>query len=308
MERTDFLRPEVVARLRSMDLRARLVVEGFLAGLHRSPYKGFSVEFTEHRQYMPGDELKRIDWKVFAKTDRFVIREYEEETNLRAYLVLDASGSMGYRSDAGQREQGGSRRKRVTKLEYASWLAASLSYLLLHQKDSCGLVTFSDRIDRYVPPRSSSAHLNVLLSQLARVVPGGDTNIATTLHGLAERVKRRGLVVVISDLWDEPAAVLSALRHFRYRKHEVLVFHVLDPNERAFGFAGTVLLRDMETGREVTMDARVVRQEYQQSFDRFFARFEQGCHEAGIDYHRVTTDTPFDRALFGYLERRKRMR
>ncbi len=296
MEKTAFLQPEVVARLKSIDLKARLVVEGFLAGLHRSPYKGFSVEFTEHRQYMPGDELKRVDWKVYAKTDRFFVREYEEETNLRAYLVLDASGSMSYTTG------------KVTKLTYATLLAASLSYLLLHQKDSAGLVTFSDRIEQYVPPRSSPAHLNVLLKQLATLKPGGDTNVAGTLHQLAERVRRRGLVIVMSDLWDESAAVLSALRHFRYRKHEVLVFHIMDPNERAFGFRNPVVLKDIETGQEMTIDPRLIRNEYQQSFDSHFGRFERGCQEALIDYHRITTDTPFDRALFSYLERRSRLK
>jgi len=295
-ERTDFLKPEVVAKLKGIDLKARLVVEGFLAGLHRSPYKGFSVEFTEHRQYMPGDELKRIDWKVYAKTDRFFIREYEEETNLRAYLVLDASGSMSYTTG------------KVTKLEYASYLAASLAYLLLHQKDSAGLVTFSDRIDRYVPPRSTPAHLNTLLGQLARLKPGGDTNIAATFHQLAERVKRRGLIIIMSDLWDEQTAVLTALRHFRHRKHEVLVFHILDPNERAMGFRTPMVLKDLETGQEVTVDPRVIRDDYQRGFDAYFKEFERGCREALIDYHRITTDTPFDRALFSYLERRSRLR
>jgi uncharacterized protein (DUF58 family) len=295
-ERTDFLKPEVVAKLKGIDLKARLVVEGFLAGLHRSPYKGFSVEFTEHRQYMPGDELKRIDWKVYAKTDRFFIREYEEETNLRAYLVLDASGSMSYTTG------------KITKLEYASYLAASLAYLLLHQKDSAGLITFSDRIDRYVPPRSTPAHLNTLLGQLARLRPGGGTNIAATFHQLAERVKRRGLVIIMSDLWDEQAAVLTALRHFRHRKHEVLVFHILDPNERAFGFRTPMVLKDLETGQEVTVDPRVIRDDYQRGFDSYFKGFERGCREALIDYHRITTDTPFDRALFSYLERRSRLR
>jgi uncharacterized protein (DUF58 family) len=295
-ERSDFLKPEVVAKLKSIDLKARLVVEGFLAGLHRSPYKGFSVEFTEHRPYMPGDELKRVDWKVYAKTDRFVIKEYEEETNLRAYLVVDASGSMGYTTG------------KVTKLEYAGYLAASLAYLLLHQKDSAGLVSFSDRIDRYVPPRSSGGHLNVLLRELGNLKPGGDTNIADTLHQLAEHMKRRGLVVILSDLWDQPAAVLSALRHFRHRKHEVLVFHIMDPNEREFAFRTPIVLKDLETGQELTVDPRIVKGEYQQSFDRFFEEFERGCREGLIDYHRITTDTPFDRALFSYLERRRRMR
>jgi uncharacterized protein (DUF58 family) len=293
---TQFLKPEVVARLKSIDLRARMVVEGFLAGLHRSPYKGFSVEFTEHRPYQPGDEPKRIDWKVFAKTDRFVIREYEEETNLRAYLVLDASGSMAYKTG------------KVSKLEYAQMLSASLAWLLLHQKDSAGLITFSDRINTYVPPRSTPAHLNVLLRQLSGITPGGDTNVAGTFHQLAERAKRRGLVVILSDLWDEPQAVLTALRHFRHKKHEVLVFHIQDPNERDLDFRNPVVLRDMETGRELTVDPRVLREQYQRDFDGFFGQFEQGCREAHIDYHRMTTDTPFDRALFSYLERRHRMR
>jgi len=295
-ERTDFLRPEVVAKLKGIDLKARLVVEGFLAGLHRSPYKGFSVEFTEHRQYMPGDELKRIDWKVYAKTDRFFIREYEEETNLRAYLVLDASGSMSYTTG------------KITKLEYASYLAASLGYLLLHQKDSAGLITFSDKIDKYVPPRSTPGHLTTLLGQLARLKPGGDTNISGTFHQLAERVKRRGLVIIMSDLWDEPAAVLTALRHFRHRKHEVLVFHIMDPNERAFGFRTPVVLRDLETGQEVTVDPRVIGEDYRKRFDAHFNEFERGCREGMIDYHRITTDTPFDKALFSYLEHRSRLR
>jgi len=293
---TRFLKPEVVAKLKGIDLKARLVVEGFLAGLHRSPYKGFSVEFTEHRPYMPGDEPKRIDWKVYAKTDRFVVREYEEETNLRAYLVLDASGSMAYATG------------RVTKLEYANMLAASLAYLLLHQKDSAGLITFSDRINAYVPPRSTPAHLNALLHQLSIVKPAGDTDIAGTFHQLAERVKRRGLVIIMSDLWDEPQAVLTALRHFRHKKHEVLVFHIQDPNEREFAFRNPVVLKDMETGQELTVDPRVLREQYQRDFDKFFATFEHGCREAAIDYHRITTDTPFDRALFSYLERRSRMR
>lgn len=292
---TEFLKPEVVAKLKGIDLKARMVVEGFLAGLHRSPYKGFSAEFTEHRLYMPGDELKRIDWKVYAKTDRFVIREYEEETNLRAYIVLDTSGSMGYRSG------------KLAKLDYAQCLAAALGYLLLRQKDSAGLIAFSDKIDRYIPPRSSRAHLNVLLHALSDARPGGDTSIGTTLHQLAERVKRRGLVIVISDLWDDPQQVLSGLKHFRHRKHDLLVFHLLDPNERALDFKGPVALRDLETGQEMVIDARVVREQYQRSFDDHFHQFEQGCREAGIDYHRVTTDTPFDRALFGYLERRRRM-
>lgn len=289
------LKPEVVARLRSIDLKARLVVEGFLAGLHRSPYKGFSVEFTEHRPYMPGDELKRVDWRVYGRTDRFFIREYEEETNLRAYIIIDSSGSMAYKTTG------------LTKLEYSSYLAASLAYLLLHQKDSAGLTVFTDRIDSFVPPRSSPGHLNILLNRLDRLKPGGDTNLADTFHQLAERIKRRGLIIILSDLWDDQARVLSALRHFRHRKHEVLVFHVIDPNESAFAYRSPVVLRDMETDQEITLDPRVVGDEYRRGFRDYCHGFEKGCREALVDYQLITTDTPFDRALFAYLERRQRL-
>ncbi len=291
------LKPEVVAKLKSIDLKARLVVEGFLAGLHRSPYKGFSVEFTEHRPYMPGDELKRIDWKVYGKTDRFYVREYEEETNLRGYIVVDASGSMAYRSQG-----------RISKLEYASYLGASLAYLLLHQKDSTGLVVFTDRIQTYIPARSTGTHIRVILSQLEKTRPGGDTDLAVTFHQLAERIKRRGLVIILSDLWDDQSLVLSALRHFRHRKHEVLVFHIVDPNEERFAFKTPVVLRDLETGQEMTLDPRVVGAEYRSSFVSFFREFERGCREGLVDYNRITTDTPFDQALFAYLARRQRMR
>lgn len=292
-----FLKPEVVAKLKGIDLKARLVVEGFLAGLHRSPYRGFSVEFTEHRPYMPGDELKRIDWKVYGRTDRFYVREYEEETNLRGYIILDASGSMAYTGT-----------QSITKFEYANYLAAGLTYLLLHQKDSAGLVVFTDRIQTYIPARSSASHLNVVLRQLEKQKPGGDTNLSATFHQLAERIKRRGLVIILSDLWDDQAAVLSALRHFRHRKHEVLVFHIVDAQEEKLDHKTPVVLRDLETGQEMTVDPRVVGPEYRSAFQAHFRRFERGCREGLVDYHRVTTDTPFDRALFSYLERRQRMR
>jgi uncharacterized protein (DUF58 family) len=278
-----------------MDLRARLVVEGFLAGLHRSPYKGFSVEFAEHRQYMPGDEIKRIDWRVYGKTDRFYIREYEEETNLRAHIILDASASMAYGTTG------------VTKLKYASFLAASLAYLLLHQKDSAGLVVFTDRVRRYIPARSSIGHLTVLLNELERLKPGGDTNLSVTFHELAERIHRRGLIIILSDLWDEPAAVLSALRHFRHRKHEVLVLHLVDPAEAALTFRAPTVLRDMETGEQMTIDPCTTGAGYREAFRNHFARFERGCGEGMIDYHHITTDQPFDRALLAYLARRRRM-
>lgn len=290
-----FLLPEVVCKLRRIDLKARLVVEGFLTGLHRSPFKGFSVEFAEYRQYMPGDELKRIDWKVYAKTDRYYIREYQEETNLRAYLLLDTSGSMAYASN------------KISKLEYASYIAASLTYLLLKQKDSVGLVQFGTKIEKYIPPRQTGSHLSVLLHNLDKIKPSGETDLSQTFHQLAERIRRRGLVIILSDLFDDKERVIKALRHFRHRKHEVLVFHILDPNELKFAFSSPLVLKDLESKNELTIDPRTIRKEYQQALDDFFNDFRRRCHESRIDYHLITTDMPFDRALFSYLEKRKRL-
>ncbi|MDH5186268.1 MAG: DUF58 domain-containing protein [candidate division WOR-3 bacterium] len=288
--------PEVICKLRRIDLKARLVVEGFLTGLHRSPYKGFSVEFAEYRQYMPGDELKRIDWKVYAKTDRFYIREYQEETNLRAYLLLDTSGSMGYKANG-----------RLTKLEYASYLAASLAYLLLKQKDSVGLVQFATKIENYIPARQSGAHLSVLLHALDKIKPGGETDLAQTFHQLAERIRRRGLVIILSDLFDSKDRVIKALSHFRHRKHEVLVFHILDRNELDFAFSQPLILKDLETQKELTLDPRIVKKDYQYAVNEFFNDFRRRCRESLVDYHLILTDTPFDRALFSYMEKRKRL-
>lgn len=290
-----FLIPEVLAKLERIDLKARLVVEGFLTGLHRSPFKGFSQEFAEYRSYIPGDELKRIDWKVYGKTDRFFIREYEEETNLKAYILLDASGSMSYASD------------KVTKLEYASYLAASLAYLLIKQRDSVGIVTFTSKLNTYIPPRSSPAHLSVLLRAIDKIKPGGDTNLSNTFHQLAEKIKRRRFVIIISDLFDDKEKVLSALHHFRHKKHEVLVFHVLDKNELDFCFSQPLILRDLETAKEITLDPRVIQKDYQKNIKEFFLDFKRRCREHLVDYHPITSNTPLDRALFNYLEKRAKL-
>ncbi|MBS4016011.1 MAG: DUF58 domain-containing protein [Candidatus Latescibacteria bacterium] len=289
-----FLKPEVLAKLKQIDLKARLVVEGFLAGLHRSPYKGFSQEFAEYRSYLPGDEIKRIDWKLYAKTDRFYIKEYEEETNLKAYLLIDASGSMRYASG------------KISKLDYASYLAAGLSYLLIKQRDSVGLVTFTTTLDRYIPPRSNPAHLKVLLHAIDALKAGGDTNLANTFHKLAEKIKRRGLVIILSDLFDNKENVLSALKHFRHRKHEVLVFHILDKNELDFTFSQPLILKDLETSKEITLDPRVIRKQYQKTINEYFADFKIRCREHMIDYNPITSDTPLDRALFEYLQKRSK--
>ncbi len=290
-----FLDPKVVSKLATMELRARLVVEGFVTGLHRSPYKGFSVEFAEHRQYMPGDPLKHIDWKVFGKTDRFYIKEYEEETNLRGYVLLDASASMGYGAD------------RITKLEYGSYLAAALIYLMLKQQDAAGLLVFDERIREFIPPRSNPRQLHMLLSELDKTEASSSTGIGEVLHELAKRMKRRGLVILISDLLDDPDTVIPGLKHFRHMKHEVIVFHVLDPREVEFRFEADATFRDMETGEMMTTEPLAIRGDYLAAVSEWTARLRRECAESRIDYVQVMTSTPYDRALFSYLEKRKRM-
>ena len=289
------LSPEVVSRLGRLDLVARLVVEGFITGLHRSPYHGFSVEFAEHRPYMPGDPVKDIDWKAYGKSDRLYVKEYEEETNLKAYLLLDQSGSMGFSSDG------------VSKLEYGCYLAAALCYLLLRQRDAVGLITFDRRIRRYLPPRSVQSYLHVVLSALARAESGSETDLSVVLHEMAERIERRGLIVVLSDLLDDPERVLSGLKHFRHRKHEVLVFHILDPRERDFAFGRRAKFVDLETGEDVETEPWHIQRAYRERIDGLIRRYRRGCREDFIDYVGIDTSQAFDAALFGYLAKRKRL-
>ncbi len=292
----NYLDPEVVSRLKNMDLRARLVVEGFVAGLHKSPYHGFSVEFAEHRQYMPGDPLKHIDWKVYGKTDRFYIKEYEEETNLKAYILLDASASMGYKAPGA-----------VSKLEYSSYLAAALTYLLLKQQDAVGLLIFDEDVRQYIPPRSVRSHLHVLLRSLEQIKPAEKTNAAVAFHELAERIKRRGLIIVISDLFDEADNLLMGLKHFRHKKHEVIVFHVLDHDELTFPFQREAIFRDMETGEELLTQPWSVRKEYKQQINKLRVKYQHKCREQKIDYVPLDTKTFYDYALTSYLNKRSRL-
>jgi uncharacterized protein (DUF58 family) len=292
-----YLDPGVVSRLGRLDLRARLVVEGFISGLHRSPFHGFSVEFVEHRPYMPGDPLKNVDWKVFGKRDRFYVKQYEDETNLRAHLVLDHSASMGFVSRPGA----------VSKLEYARSLAAALSYLMLQQQDAVGLLTFAEKIERFVPARARRSHLEVLLRELGAVEPAGGTALPASLHHLAERIRRRGLIVLFSDLWASPDEVLKGLAHFRHRRHEVLVFHILDPAERAFDFGEPATFVDQETGEEVALEPWEIRAAYQARLAAWGDRYRDECRRAQIDYVPLSTDTPYDQALYRYLEKRRRL-
>jgi uncharacterized protein (DUF58 family) len=244
---------------------------------------------------MPGDPPKTIDWKVYGKSDRFYVKEFEEETNLRAYLVVDGSASMGFASEG------------ITKFDYARYLAAALSYLMIRQQDSVGLVLFDAEIRRFIPARSAGKHLHVLLSELENARPASTTGLAETLHRLAERVKRRGLVVLLSDLFDDQTAVLRALRHFRHKRNEVVVFHVLDANERRFDFAREAIFRDLETHDEMLVRPWELRPEYRRAVAEWIERYRRGCREIGVDYVSMNTETSFDAALLAYLEKRSRL-
>lgn len=301
-----YLDPVFVSQLKNMELRARLIVEGFITGLHRSPYHGFSVEFAEHRPYNPGDELRHVDWKVFAKTDRYYIKQYEEETNLRNYVVLDTSPSMRYKHASA-----------LTKLEYGAYLAAGMHALMIRQRDATGLIAFDETVHTLRPPKATSGYLRQLLitlERLANEAPSGETrtSAATVLSEVAERIARRSLVVLITDLFENIAAhddLLKALRHLRHRGHEVLVFHVLESEtERKFNFPNTpMVFRDMETGEEVTVEPAQLRAHYQEVAQHFSGNFRRRCLEHNIDFVELDTAEPYDTALMQYLNKRRRL-
>jgi uncharacterized protein (DUF58 family) len=291
-----FLQPDVVAKLANMELIARLVVEGFITGLHKSPYHGFSVEFAEHRQYMAGDEIRHIDWKIYGRTDRYYIKQFEEETNLKAYIVLDGSGSMAYGSEG-----------RLSKLEYASYVAAALAQLLVQQRDAVGFVHYDEALRTYMPPHATKSYLREILRALHAVKPGNRTATSATLHEVAERIKRRGLVILLSDLFDDPKQVMAALKHFRHKKNEVIVMQVLDPLERSFAFDRDAVFRDMETGDKITTQPWHIQQSYREEMRKFLEFYKRDCRQNNIDYILLDTATPFDVALFEFLHKRQKM-
>ena len=289
-----YLDPEIVSRLSGLELKARLVAEGFMSGLHASPYKGFSQEFADYRQYMPGDEPKRLDWKVYGRTDRFYIKEYQDETNLRAYLLLDKSGSMGYGS-------------RINKLEYAKYLCATLAYLLHKQRDSVGIATFDTTIAEYIPPSAKRTNFMQILKTLDSAQACAETSLSNVLLELAQKIKRRGLVIVLSDLLDDPQAVLRSLRSFRYRKHELLVLHILDTDGRTFPFPDQAVFVDMETSQEMAIQPSMIRDSYRKKFGKLLETYRHTLLSAHIGYEILYTNTPYDRALLAYLHKRSMM-
>ena len=295
MNNREFLNPEIVAKLDRFEIRARLIVEGFITGLHKSPYHGFSVEFLEHREYNPGDPIKHIDWKVFAKSDRYFIKKFEEETNLKSYILFDCSKSMGFTT------------QKVSKLEYGKTLAAALSYLMISQQDAVGLLSFDKRIRDYIPARSAKTHLNTIFHKLDELLPQSTTKIATVLHSLADRIKKRGLIILISDLLDEPEEIVMGLQHFRHQKHEVIVFHILDNQELTFKYNSKTKFIDMETGEEIITQPWEIKKRYLQKIEEMRKFFSLKCYNSFIDYVPINTNTPYDKALFAYLIKRQKM-
>ena len=269
-------------------------MEGFISGLHKSPFHGFSVEFSGHREYSPGDNIRHIDWQAYGRSDRYYVKQYEEETNLRCHILLDASASMGYASGE------------TTKYEYGAYLAASLAYLMIRQRDSVGLTVFDKEIRLRIPPGSTTAHLDRLLVELETTRPSKTTGIADTFHALAENLKKRALLIIISDLFDDEMEVFRALRHFRQKKHEVMIFHVLDHYELEFPFAHTANFIDVETSARVEADPRYVREEYLKEVNAFLENYRRGCAEGYMEYVLADTKTPFETLLTSYLSKRKR--
>ena len=295
VDKRKYLRPETVALLNSMSLRARLVVEGYIIGHHRSPYHGFSVEFAEHRSYGPGDEIKHIDWKLFGKTDRLYVKRYEEETNLRAHIILDTSKSMLYSS------------AEVSKLSYANSLAASLSYLMINQQDAVGIARFSEKIDTFIPPKARPSHLNLILSQLDDKDSGNDTQIGMVLHELADRIKKRGMVILISDLLDKPENIMKGLKHFRHQNQEVIVFHIQDRKESEFDFDTRTKFFDMETGEEIVTEPWHIRSNYNELISKLESNYKSNCRENLIDYVPLFTDQSLDIGITEYLIKRSKL-
>jgi len=289
-----FLTPQELQRLGRLVLQSRYVVEGSLAGRHRSPLKGASSEFAEHRAYIAGDDPKHIDWKVLGRTDRYYVRRYEDETNLRVYLVVDRSASMGYGS-AGR-----------TKYEYASHLAAAIGYVVVKAKDSIGLYLYSENMDGVMGARNSFSHLNNALKFLSHQKPATSTSTAKTLHSIADSIRRRALVVLFSDLFDEQEGVIKALAHFRKQHHDVILFHTLDKAELEFPFKKGTEFIDLETGEHLITDPRALAGEYRAALTEFTDRYRQACNEMNIDYRLVDTSQPLDLFVRGYLEQRKK--
>jgi uncharacterized protein (DUF58 family) len=289
-----YLDPEILKKLPNMELRARRLMESMFCGYHRSPFFGYSVEFRDHREYVPGDDLRAVDWRVWARKDKYYVKRFEMESQLKATILLDTSRSMDYGTG------------KWTKLEYGSTLAATLLYMVIHQNDMAGLVTFDNEIRHYLPPRGSRSHLRLAMHALGEVEPGPATNVPRACHDLAENLKARGMVIVVSDLLDDPVEVIRALRHFQHRKHEVIVFQVLDDSEVDLPFVELSNFRDLESGRRVAVDPATFRGTYRERMGAFCETLRQGCVQTNIDYRLLRTSVPIETAITEYMNFRAR--
>ena len=294
-EYQEYLNPTFINKIDNLSLRAKLVVEGFIIGMHKSPYHGFSVEFSEHRPYGFGDEIKYIDWKLWGKTDRFYIKQFEEETNLSCHLILDKSLSMDYGSN------------KLTKFEYSKSICAALSYLMIKQQDAVGLTTFDKKINTTIKPKSKISHLNLLLKTMHNSSTGGETNISSLLHGLAESINKKSLIILISDLLDDEHKVMESLRHFRYKGHEIIVFHIVDPKEKDLDFNQNMNFIDLESNYNIIADSRLVKENYNKAFKKFSDYYKNECLRDKIDYNLVSTSDSLDKTLLQYLIKRSQI-
>lgn len=289
-----FLDPEMLSRLANLELVARRLVEGIFVGYHKSPRHGYSVEFVDHREYVHGDDLRTVDWRVWGRKDKYYVKRFEMESQLKATLILDTSRSMDFGDG------------KLTKLTYGSFLAASLAYLLIHQNDMAGLVTFDEQIRHYIPPRGSRQHLRLILHALEGVEPGPATNVPHTCHRLAERIRSRGMVILISDLLDDVDEVLGGLRHLQHAKHEVIIFHVMDDAELDLPYQELANFRDVESGSRLAVDPAVFRKTYRQRAAEFCERLRAGCVQTSIDYNLIRTSEPVEKTLGNYIAFRAR--
>lgn len=289
------LDPAALARIQGLDLKARLIVEGYVSGMHRSPYRGFSVEFAEHREYVPGDDLRYVDWKVYGKTDRYFLKQYEEETNFTCHLLVDTSESMQYRSEGSV----------FSKLDYARHLAAALAYLVVRQQDAVGLATFDREVSHFVRASSQPSHLSQIFRTLETTPAQGETSLGPILHDLAERLKHRGLVILLSDLFDDEDSLLRGLKHFRHRRHDVSLLHVIDPAEQDFPFEDPTLFHGLEGMPDQLTEPRALRSAYRREFESFLARVRRGCRDLHMDHVLMRTDQPLDATLAAFLDHRR---
>lgn len=291
-----YLNPEIISGLKTLELRAKMIVEGFMIGLHKSPYHGFSVEFAEHRPYMQGDSLKNIDWKVFAKSEKYFIKKFEEETNLICNIFIDCSKSMNFKYTG-----------KISKLDYAINLTAALSYILINQQDSVGLIIYSDSIKKILPPKSNKVYLKTILTELANLKSEGKTETFNVLNSVADKIRKRGLTIIISDFFDDLDSTISAIKKIHFKKNEIIVFQILDPIEKSFGFESDSIFIDLETNEKLSSQPHHIQKVYQESMNEFLIKFKNECLNLNVDYNLIETNQSFEKALLSYFAKREKL-